>query len=245
MDDRGIAAWKLPLIVAAIAVAIVAAFYVGGPGLGMAAGSIVAGAIVLMAVRNPPRQPIVPAAAPAGRDHLLVVLDEPLEEGGAIARIAAASAAEDPWRPEPEVRVVAPARNRFLDRWASATGPGRERAQRDLVLSLASLAGAGVAATARIGDEDVVQTVADQLHEYPATEIFLVTAAGSSGAGSPAVEELRSRLRVPFHVLPAAVSRRSEPPARLPAPTAASPARRRGSSRGAAAPPRRDRPRRG
>lgn len=244
MDDRGIAAWKLPLIVAAIAVAIVAAFYIGGPGLGMASGSIVAGVIVLMAVRNPPRQPLVPAAAAADREHLLVVLDEPLEEGCAVARIAAASAAEDPWRPEPEVRVVAPARNRFLDRWASATGPGRERAQRDLVLSLASLAGAGVAATARIGDEDVVQTVADQLHEYPATEIFLVTGAGSDGAGS-AVEELRSRLRVPFHVLPAAVSRRPEPPARYPAPAAATPARRRATSRGATTPPRRDRRRRG
>jgi hypothetical protein len=198
MTDQGIAAWKLPLIVAAIAIAIIAAFYVGGPGMGMAEGSIVAGIIVVMAVRNPPTPPIVPAEAVDTREHLLVVVDEPLEDGSAIERIAAASVPLDPADPEPEVRVVAPAHQRFLDRWACDVGPGRERAQRNLVLSLAALAGAGVDATAQVGDEDVVQTVTDQLREYPATEVFLVT--GAAGGAGP-VEELRSRLRVPFHLL--------------------------------------------
>jgi hypothetical protein len=200
MTDQGLAAWKLPPIVAAISVSIVAAFYVGGPGLGMAEGSIVAGIIVLLAVRNPPRPPIVPAQAADEREHLLVVVDEPLEDEVAVERIAAASVPPDPAGPEPEVRVVAPAPSRFFDRWASDTGPGRERAQRNLVLSLASLARAGVDATARVGDEDLVQTVDDQLREYPATEVFLVTAAGG-GAPRPAVDELRARLRVPFHDL--------------------------------------------
>lgn len=202
MGDQGLAAWKLPLIVAAIAIAIIAAFYVGGPGMGMAEGSIVAGIIVVMAVRHPPQPPIVPAPAADEREHLLVVVDEPLEDGTAVERIAAASVPLDPAEPEPEVRVVAPAHNRFLDRWASDMAPGRERAQRNLVLSLASLARAGVGASARIGDEDLVQTVDDQLREYPATEVFLVTAAGSGNeASSRAVDELRSRLRVPFHDL--------------------------------------------
>jgi hypothetical protein len=34
------AAWKLPLVVSAIALPIVAGFYVGGPGLGMAVGAV-------------------------------------------------------------------------------------------------------------------------------------------------------------------------------------------------------------
>jgi hypothetical protein len=200
MSDQGITAWKLPLIVAGIAVSIVAAFYVGGPGLGMAEGSITAGVIVVMAVRHPPLHPIVPAEAPDLREHLLVVIEEPLEDATAVERIAAASVPLDPADPEPEVRVVAPAHNRFLDRWACDVGPGRERAQRNLVLTLASLARAGVAANARIGDEDIVQTVTDQLRTYPATEVFLVTgAAGDAVAG--AVEELRSRLHAPFHHL--------------------------------------------
>jgi hypothetical protein len=198
MSDQGIAAWKLPLIVAAIAVAIIGAFYVGGPGLGMAEGSIVAGIIVVLAVRNPPLRPIVPAAAADRREHLLVVVDEPLEDSTAVERIAAASAPLHAEEPEPEVRVVAPTRNRFLDRWASDTRPARDRAQRSLVLSLASLARAGVDATAKVGDEGIVQTVTDQLRTYPATEVFLVTGTTTDGAET---DELRSRLHAPFHHL--------------------------------------------
>jgi hypothetical protein len=201
MDDRGIAAWKLPLIVKGIAVSIVGGFYLGGPGLGMAVGALAAATIIVMAVRKPPLRPIVPAPAPDLRDHLLVVVEEPLEDSAAIERIAAASRPRDPGEPEPEVLVIAPTRNRFLDRWASDTRPGRERAQRSLVLSLASLAQAGVAAEARVGDEDVVQTVTDQLREYPATEVFLVADRGTEL--NAAAEELRSRLHAPFHLVKA------------------------------------------
>jgi hypothetical protein len=203
MGDQGIAAWKLPLIVKGIAVSIVGGFYLGGPGLGMAVGALAAATIIVMAVRKPPLRPIVPAPAPDLREHLLVVVEQPLEDGAAIERIAAASISREPDEPEPEVLVLAPTRNRFLDRWASDTRPGLERAQRSLVLSLASLAQAGVAATARVGDEDVVQTVTDQLREYPATEVFLVADAGASS--SAAAEELRSRLRAPFHLVDGSV----------------------------------------
>jgi hypothetical protein len=201
MSDQGIAAWKFPPIVAAIAISIVGAFYLGGPGMGMAEGSIVAGIIVVMAVRQPPLHPIVPVAAGDRREHLLVVVDEPLEDGTAVERIAAATAPLDPDDPEPEVRVVAPTHNSFLDRWASDTRSGRDSAQRSLVLSLASLAQAGVDATARIGDEGIVQTVTDQLQTYPATEVFLVTGAAADGEAATAAEELRSRLHAPFHHL--------------------------------------------
>jgi hypothetical protein len=192
MGDQGVAAWKLPLIVAAIAVSIVGGFYLGGPGLGMAVGGLAAATIIVMAVRNPPRQPIAPPRAGDGRDHLLVVVEEPLEAGAAIEEIAAAGE-------EAEVLVLAPVRNSFLDRWACETGPGRERAQRNLVLSLASLAGAGVAARACVGDEDLVQSVADRLQEYPATEVLLVSAGGAAPGPSA---ELRERLRTRFRQLP-------------------------------------------
>ena len=200
MGDQGIAAWKFPLIIGAIAVSIIGGFYLGGPGLGMAVGALAASTIIVMAVRKPPLHPIVPAPVQDLREHLLVVVDEPLESGAAVERIAAASAPADPAQSEAEVRVVAPAHARFLDRWASDTRLARDRAQRSLVLTLASLAQAGVDATARIGDEDIVQTVTDQLHEYPATEVFLVTGTESSASAS-AAEELRSRLRAPLHIV--------------------------------------------
>jgi hypothetical protein len=191
MGDQGLAAWKLPLIVAAIAISIVGGFYLGGPGLGMAVGALAAGTIVVMAVRHPPLRAIEPAWATDGREHLLVVLAEPLEDGEAIEALADAAGEEA------EVLVLAPARSSFLERWASDTGPGRDRAQSDLVLSLASLAGAGIDARARIGDEDLVQGVADQLGDYPATAVFLVSGS-AEGDGLAAARELRARLRAPF-----------------------------------------------
>jgi hypothetical protein len=201
MGDQGLAAWKPPLIIAAISVSIIGGFYLGGPGLGMAVGALAASAIVVMAIRHPPLRPIVPAPAADLREHLLVVVEEPLEDATAVEKIAGASAPADPGHPEAEVRVVAPTRNRFLDRWASDTRAGRDRAQRSLVLSLAALARAGVAATAKIGDEDIVQTITDQLREYPATEVFLVTGATESDASEATVAELRSRLHAPFHIV--------------------------------------------
>ncbi|MET0558067.1 MAG: hypothetical protein ABW065_05285 [Solirubrobacterales bacterium] len=194
-----LAAWMLPLIVAAVAVSIVAGFYLGGPGLGMAVGALAAASLLVMAARNPPAPPIVPTAANDGREHLLVVAATAIEDGEAIERIASSAQPLDLDHPQPEVVVLAPTRNRFLDRWSSDTRRGRERAQRDLVISLASLAGAGVAARARVGDEDLVQAVADELGRYPATEVLLVGGESTADAGAA---ELSRRLRTPFAYLP-------------------------------------------
>ena len=43
-------------------------------------------------------------------------------------------------------------------------------------MTVAALAKAGIVAEARVGDEDVVQAVEDQLQSYPATEVVLVSA---------------------------------------------------------------------
>jgi hypothetical protein len=98
--------------------------------------------------------------------------------------------------------VLSPARIGFLDRWASDVEGARRDAQRRLVISVAALAAAGIEAEARVGDEDVVQAVEDQLGSFPATEVILVTAAGEDDeAASAAAEELRTRLRVGFRWL--------------------------------------------
>jgi len=202
LSEPALAAWKLPPIVAAIAVSIVGGFYLGGPGLGMAVGALAATAIVVMAVRHPPIYPIDPPAADDFRRHILVVLSSPLGEGEALEALlrTAAATAED--HREPEILVVAPSRHRFLDRWTSDSRPGRERAQRRLVLSLASLAKAGIEAGARIGDEDVVQTTEDELRSFPATEVVLVTGPPHQDTrGEAAAAELEFRLRTPLRRL--------------------------------------------
>jgi hypothetical protein len=192
-----VAPWKLPLLVAAIAVPIAAGFLVGGPGIGVTVGALVAVTIVVVAVRQRPRGAIG-AGAPPGR-RLLVVVSCPVEDAATVAAIAdlAGPAADHPGAEA--VLVLAPARIGFLDRWASDLEGARRAAQESLVVTVASLAKAGVDAEARVGDEDLVQAVEDQIGTYPATEVVLVTAdAESDPDGERAAGELRERLLVPF-----------------------------------------------
>jgi hypothetical protein len=191
-----VTAWKLPFIVAAIAVPIALAFIAGGPAVGVAVGALVAVAIVVFAVRQRPHD----AIEPAGRDdssarRVLVVLADPLEEPAAIEQVVRAIKADA----RATVMVLAPVRIGFLDRWASDVEGARRAAQQRLVISVASLAAAGIEAEARVGDEDVVQAVEDQLGSFPASEVILVSAGeGEDRAASAAADELRSRLQADF-----------------------------------------------
>jgi hypothetical protein len=190
------APWKLPLIVAAIVVPIVAGFFAGGGGVGLALGALAVLAILVIAVRQRPRGPIGSAAATDERRHVLIVTPEAVDDPADVARIARAAAIGDPGE-EAEVLVLVPARIGFLDRWASDVEGARHRAQQHLVATVAALAKAGIAAEARVGDEDVVQATEDQLGSYPATEVVLVSGEGEDV--DEAAAELRSRLEPGFH----------------------------------------------
>ena len=136
-----------------------------------------------------------------GRHHLLLVVAGPIEEPSAVRELTAAAGLEPGG--DAEVRVLAPARIRFLDRWTSDVGPARDEAQRNLVATVAALAKDGIEAEARVGDEDFVQAVEDQLQSYAADEVVLVsTDPAASEEVSSAVAELSSRLRADFrHVV--------------------------------------------
>jgi hypothetical protein len=190
----------LPLLVAAIAVPIAAGFLIAGPGIGASLGAFVAVALVTYAVRARPRGAIG-AEAPPGR-RLLVVVARPVEDPRTVAATAALAAAGDDHPAADQVLVLAPTRMRFLDRWASDLEDARTAAQENLVVSVASLAKAGIEAEARVGDEDLVQAVEDQIRSFPATEVVLVTGGPEEDpAGERAAAELRERLRVPFERL--------------------------------------------
>jgi ABC-type transport system involved in cytochrome bd biosynthesis fused ATPase/permease subunit len=186
--------WKIPIVVAAIAVPIAVSFLTVGPALGMAVGALAAVTIVAVAVRQRPQGAIGSQGA-SGPRRVLVVVDDPLEDTAAVEEIAAVIRTNG----ASEVMVLAPARIGFLDRWASDVEAARRDAQRRLVISVAALATAGVEAEARVGDEDVVQAVEDQLGSFPAAEVILVSAAGEEDqAAAAAASELRSRLRAKF-----------------------------------------------
>jgi hypothetical protein len=194
-----VAPWKLPLIVTAIVVPIVVGILAAGPEAGLALGALVAVALVYVAVVvMRPREAIGDAPDPSVRRRLLVVVSHPVEDSGTTAAIAA-EAGVDGSRDLAEVMILAPVRIGFLDRWASDLEPARQEAQKTLVISVASLAKAGVIAEARVGDEDIVQAVEDQVGSFQATEVVLVTGSEEEDpAAGEAADELSERLRAAF-----------------------------------------------
>jgi hypothetical protein len=193
-------AWKLPLIVAAIALPTAFAFYLGGPGVGVTVGGLVAVAIVVVAARQRPRGALGAGDEGAVSDRLLVIAAGPVEEERTIDAIAAAATPAAGARIA--VLVLAPARIGFLDRWASDVEGARREAQRNLVLTVAALAKAGIEAEARVGDEDIVQAVEDQLGGFGATEVILVSAGPDEDPrAAEASAELADRLRPRFRWL--------------------------------------------
>lgn len=194
-------AWKLPLIVAALVTPIVAAFLLAGPGVGVAVGALAVLALLTVAARQRPRGPIQPTGTSDRRRHVLLVATCAVEDPEAVREIAAAARIDgaDSGDEESDVLVLAPTKIGFLDRWASDVEPARHRAQQHLVATVAALAKAGIAAEARVGDEDVVQAVEDQLQSYPATDVILIVGgAEEAGAAEGASAELESRLQVRF-----------------------------------------------
>ena len=194
------APWKLPLVVAGIVVPVVVGFWLGGPGVGVAVGALAATALIVIAVRQRPRNPIGQLPED-GRRHVLLVVTRPVDDPDAVRRLLAAAGLQG--GEEGEVRVLAPARIGFLDRWASDVEGARHRAQENLVTTVAALAKAGVVAEARVGDEDVVQAVEDQLQSFEADEVVLVGGEEEEegGADERAARELEERLRAEFRHL--------------------------------------------
>jgi hypothetical protein len=191
------AAWKLPVIVAALVVPIAAAFALGGGGAGVAAGALAAAALIFVAARQSPRGPIGLQPEDGPRRRVLLIVTCAVEAPAAVQAIAAAAGLGTP--DAAEVLVLAPARIGFLDRWASDIEGARQQAQRNLVATVAALAKAGIAAEARVGDEDVVQAAEDQLGSFAANEVVLV---GPEDGDEAAAAELESRLRAEFrHVV--------------------------------------------
>ncbi len=190
------APWKLPLIVTAIAVPIVAGFFVGGGGVGLGLGALAVLVLVVVAVSQKPRGPIASAPADDGGRHVLIVAATAVEDPADVGQVAAAADLASP-EEGPDVLVLVPARIGFLDRWASDVESARHTAQERLVVTVAALAKAGIAAEARVGDEDIVQATEDQLQSFPATEVVLVGGDDEDGLDAAAAE-LRSRLVAGF-----------------------------------------------
>lgn len=196
--------WTLPLIVVALIAPGVAAFSLVGPQLGLAVGALTVAAVIAIAAKARYEEEIEVAPSPDARYRLLIVTTAPIDEPRLVERLAAIAAegdALDASGVEPELRVLAPVRPSRLERWATDVEGARDAARRALVVSLASLAAAGLDATGRVGDADPVQAIEDELHTFAAREVVLLE---GSGIGAEEADEIRRRLDRPVRELAAA-----------------------------------------
>lgn len=187
--------WHPPLILIAILFPAAAGFALVGPGTGITIAGLATVAIAVVAMLKYPWDPIGRRPHPELERRLLIVTTFPIEDAPTIQRVAdevRLGFDED----ETDIRLLTPATNTFLRRWATDLEAAQERAQRDLVISLASLTLAGVDARARVGDEDLVLGIEDELARFDATEVYLIT---RRDPGSKVAAELRERLLPRFH----------------------------------------------
>ena len=164
----------IPLIIALICTSIVASMALAGlvgAGLGMAVGAVAATSLVVFASRSKPKLRIEVAESPDGAHRVLVVASA---EATAVSAQRIAELAGSP----KDVRVVVPVPSHRLDRWLSAEDDARREAEGRLARSAGALVAAGLPVSGSVGDPDPAQALEDELHDFAADEVILLTANG-------------------------------------------------------------------
>jgi hypothetical protein len=165
--------FAIPLIIAAICVAVAAAMSLSGTelgaGLGMAVGALAATSLIIFAARAKPEHRLeVAKSGDAGHRVLVVALAEATPESA--QRIADITGSPS------DVRLVVPVPSHRLDRWLSAEDDARHEAEALLARSAGTLVAAGLPVSGSIGDADPAQALEDELRGYAADEVVLLSA---------------------------------------------------------------------
>lgn len=188
----------MPLVIAALVLPVAVGFLVAGPALGLAVGAAVAISLIVVAARMLPNERIEAVAASDGRRRLLVAISRELDDPEAIERLAQSERLRST-EGGAEILVLAPARAGVLQRWATDYRHARDEAQRQLVITAASLGKANLPVRAHVGDADLVQAIEDELRTYAANELVLVTGPPQSDRdGERVAAALEARLALPF-----------------------------------------------
>lgn len=179
----------IPLIIGLICASIVASMALAGlvgAGLGMAVGAVAATGLVVFASRAKPEAQIEVAASPDQRHRVLVVAvgEASAESAQRIAELAGSPV---------DVRVLVPVPSHRLDRWMSAEDDARREAEARLARSAGALVAAGLPVSGSIGDHDPAQAMEDELRDFPADEVVLLT-----GNGKDPLARVETRLSLPL-----------------------------------------------
>jgi hypothetical protein len=191
-DDEGgmrFRPWAIPLVIALICSAIVASMALAGlvgAGLGMAVGAIAATGLVVFASQSKPDRRIEVAESGDGGHRVLVV---------AVAEATADSAQQiaDLAGRATDVRLVVPVPSHLLDRWLSAEDDARHEAEARLARSAGALVAAGLPVSGSVGDHDPAQALEDELRDFSADEVVLLT-----GNGKDPLAKVEARLAIPL-----------------------------------------------
>lgn len=181
--------FAIPLIIAAICIPIVAAMATAGTfgaGLGMAVGALAVTCLIIFAARaRPDRTLEVAKSSGTGRRVLVVAAAE--ATAGSAQRIAELAGSAN------DVRLLVPVPSHRLDRWLSAEDDARREAEGRLARSAGALVAAGLPVSGSVGDSNPAQALEDELHDFPADEVILL-----SGNGKDPLAKVESRLGLPL-----------------------------------------------
>lgn len=168
-------------------------------GIVVAAVCLVAGLGVLFARRSEP-EPILaeaeaephPAAVP-GRRELLVIANAALAGESVEREVGTAGAADV------EMEIVAPVVTSAIKHVTSDVDSARAEATRRLETSLVWARNHGFAARGRVGDEDTIATLADELRLVGADRVVVVTgpAEAMTRDEEQELDRLRTELDIP------------------------------------------------
>jgi hypothetical protein len=179
----------IPLIIGLICASIVASMALAGlvgAGLGMAVGAVAATILVVFASRAKPNLRLEVAKSTDGGHRVLVVAFAEATADSAQRIAALAGSPKD-------VRLVVPVSSHRLDRWMSAEDDARREAEGTLARSAGALVAAGLPVSGSVGDHDPAQALEDELHDFAADEVVLLTANGKDP-----LAKVESRLGLPL-----------------------------------------------
>jgi hypothetical protein len=182
--------FAIPLIIFAICAAVAAAMSLSGTelgaGLGMAVGALAATSLIVFAARAKPESRLeVAESADASHRVVVVAVEEPTPAAAQrIAELVGAAA---------DVRLVVPVPSHRLDRWLSAEDEARHEAEARLARSAGILVAAGLPVSGSVGDPDPAQALEDELRDFAADEVVLVT-----GDGKDPLAKVERRLGIPL-----------------------------------------------
>ncbi len=181
--------FAIPLMILLICLAIVASMALGGilgSGIGIAVGGIAATALVVFASRARPNRRIE-VAEHEDTAHRVLVMATAEATAASAQRIAALAG-----KPK-DVRLVVPVPSHRLDRWMSAEDDARREAEGLLARSAGALVAAGLPVSGSVGDHDPAQALEDELRDFPADEVLLLTANGKDP-----LAKIETRLSLPL-----------------------------------------------